>query len=261
MKNFEGRDISFSRPPVRQVVLTALFESIDRINSLDFGFLRLKWENDYPVLSETAPLPPWQVEEKGGFGFVGSDDSWPIPYFDFSNQEETRSIQFQSDRFILAWKFQDSGLDYPGFFGLLGDMKERFSEFCEIIQNSGSNAPRVERVMVKYVNIVDSFGADEFAYGALSGWKGSYDRNIRDYDYFGVRVRYRGGVLGIPVSIGLDSIPGSSIPESESVLISLDSEKDVKDGQIWRDEMTDIHDGVLKAFLEVMPESLKNSWE
>ncbi|MFI6576806.1 TIGR04255 family protein [Nocardiopsis sp. NPDC050513] len=261
MENFEGRDISFSHPPVRQVVLTALFEPIDRMNSLDFGLLRLKWENQYPVLSETAPLPPWQADERGGFGFVGTDDSWPIPYCDFSNQEETRSIQFQSDRFILAWKFQNSGLDYPGFFGLLSDMEERFSEFCDIVQNSGKDFPKVEKVMVNYVNIVDAIGADEFTYGALSGWKEPYERVIRDYDYFGVRARYRGGSLGIPVSVGLDSVPNPSNSETESALISFDSEKDVKDGQVWRDEITELHDGVLKVFLEVMPESLRNSWE
>ena len=155
-------------PPVRSVRLAYYLQTPNAILSLHAGELRRLWHDSYPDASELAPRAP---VNGGGSEALELDDSdrWPVPFFNFDNNETEQGIFFQSDRFGVGWNFGERhDFAYPGFDALAEEMSLRYRQFLEIV----SEPPVVLSAECYYRNELPQVSVSDYTLGFLTGWVG-----------------------------------------------------------------------------------------
>ncbi|WP_432013704.1 TIGR04255 family protein [Streptomyces cucumeris] len=255
--------LRFERPPVHEVTLGLMFQPLPRLQTLDLASLRVDWRSEYPNLSESTPLTPWQSSEQT-VEFVRTGLSWPMGLCSLSTEIGDRRIRFQQDRFILSWKFGGEGHRYPGYNALKAELLGKFDHFSKLSQNISGVLPEVKRADVQYLNRLPGISAHQAMAGVLTGWTSNSTFPFRVPDYCGFRVQYSRSEIDslVSVLVGVDSaVTEPSDGEfSEGSSLIIDAESQVELGDDFSLRMDAAHEVVTAAFMEVTSDQMREQW-
>jgi uncharacterized protein (TIGR04255 family) len=150
---------SFERPPVTEVVLSIQFASIPGFTTLHAGLLWQEFRQEYPKVSEQAPLGP--AFETFGAGMppampfrIGTFVVPPAPRYWFESEHGVHLLQLQQDRLIHNWRKLTSEDVYPRY----PSIRETFYRELGIVsaflarENLGPIQPN--QCEVTYTNII-----------------------------------------------------------------------------------------------------------
>lgn len=155
----------FENPPLIEVVFGIQFKELEKILAPHTGIF---WEKigktKYPKCKEMPPLnhviekykdtePDDRIQEIGPFGFP------LLPRHFFINQDETRLIQLQRDRFLENWRKLDGALEYPRYKTLLPNFLNSWKIFSDFIDELDIGPLVPNQYELTYVNhiVKDSF--------------------------------------------------------------------------------------------------------
>ena len=140
IEELRANQLDFERPPVNEVVLTVVFQPLNRLTLSDFnkiweqfrnyGFIDIAEHAEIPTIIEKFP----RVIE--GPNIKVSETVSPIRIL-IANQDRTHILQVQRDRFTFTWRKHDESQDYPGFLNIFESFKSFYLQFREIISAIG----------------------------------------------------------------------------------------------------------------------------
>ncbi len=132
------RKLDFARPPVEEVVLSVLFNPLDRLLAPHLGEIWQEFKKDGfahiveqpPLLHavETFPAPGQEAQLRIG-------DVPPLARIWFIHETETEIIQVQRDRFTFNWRKTELNQVYPGFTAICEKFEDFYTRFGKIIKN------------------------------------------------------------------------------------------------------------------------------
>ncbi|MFI8860716.1 hypothetical protein ACIGW5_29615 [Streptomyces prasinus] len=256
--------LRFERPPVREVTLALMLQSMPELRTLHLAPLRVEWRPTYPVLREVAPLPPWRSSDSDSVELFTSGLSWPMGLCSFFTDAGDKKIRFQQDRFLLSWKFDGEEGGYPGFDALQVELLEKFAQFSKLAHEASDSHPVVKRVDLQYINHLPGVPSHKAMAGLLNGWSEQSDFPFRKPDYAGFRIHYNESELdsAVGVLIGVDSAVGEASEGgyADASSLTLDAEAEVADGTDFTESLTSAHDVLTAAFLEVTSVAMRDEW-
>ena len=149
------KKLDFARPPVEEVMLSILFQPLDRFFA--------------PHLGEI-----WQEFKKSGFVHTSAQGAVPpaiesfsnqipepqvrisnVPDFDrilFIHESGDRILQVQRDRFTFNWRKIEEGQRYPGFSTIFAGFKDFYTRFRENLNNQGIGEIIPLQYELSYIN-------------------------------------------------------------------------------------------------------------
>ena len=130
------RKLDFARPPVEEVVLSVLFNPLDRLLAPHLGEIWQEFKRDGFVRIVERPVVP-AVEmpvpaQEAQLHFSNVPD---LARIWFIHQTETEIIQVQRDRFTFNWRKTEQHPVYPGFTAICEKFEGFYSRFGQIVKN------------------------------------------------------------------------------------------------------------------------------
>ena len=132
------RKLDFARPPVEEVVLSVLFNPLDRLLAPHLGEIWQEFKKDGfahiverpPLLHavETFPAPGQEAQLRIG-------DVPPLARIWFIHETETEIIQVQRDRFTFNWRKTESDPVYPRFTAICEKFEGFYTRFTQTVNN------------------------------------------------------------------------------------------------------------------------------
>lgn len=131
------KELDFERPPVDEVVLSVLFQSLDKLMAPHLGDIWQPFKKDgfinitqHPQVQPTIETFP-HSSRSGQFHFNVPDlaRTW------FIHENEDQIIQVQRDRFTYNWHKTESNQQYPGFSSIWDTFEKYYNCFYQIINN------------------------------------------------------------------------------------------------------------------------------
>lgn len=131
------KKLDFARPPVDEVVLSVLFNPLDRLLVPHIGEIWHEFKKDQFVhIMEQPPVPPAveQFPNSIGEAQLHIDNVPTLARIWFIHEDDSRLIQVQRDRFMFNWRKTESVQRYPGFSAIFDDFERFYSRFGKIIK-------------------------------------------------------------------------------------------------------------------------------
>jgi uncharacterized protein (TIGR04255 family) len=131
----------FEKPPVIEVALSVQFERLPDFKVSHYGLLWHKWKKELPKTEEHPPISP-AIEEFGipdmkkASAFIEVLEDLPMPKCWFMNDEGTRLVQLQNDRFVLNWRRMQTDEPYPHYPQLKSEFERKFGDFIQFLQEN-----------------------------------------------------------------------------------------------------------------------------
>jgi hypothetical protein len=150
--------VTFARPPVAEVALAV---QLDRpVVDLDvLAEITPRVRSEFPRREQHPPLPPmtedFPVPPRAPGIQVEFATEFALPRSWFINQDETRLLQLQADRFALNWRRQSASEVYPRYQPLRSQFADRLEGLWQAIEASGKELPGVNLCEVTYVNHIE----------------------------------------------------------------------------------------------------------
>jgi uncharacterized protein (TIGR04255 family) len=261
-----GLEHRFDNPPVREVTLTLMFEPLTGLQTLHFAPLRVEWQDQYPKLSELAPIVPWRNLSGTPVEIVGSGSNWPVPLCILTNAAGDRVLQLQNDRFVVAWRFNPKAGGYPGHDELQGELVDKFSQLAKVVNQVLGEAPVVGRVEVSYRNLIEGVNAEDLALGILTRWKVTKSPDPYNAEYVGLRIHRHGSTDPmVSLVIGVDPANGLAGPEESADIdlsssLTIEAEADVRQKDEYVEKIARVHSVVLATFLDITTPEMNKAW-
>ena len=147
----------FETPPVREVVCSVTYKYLDGFLVAHLGQLWEKFRDEYPKCEEKEPLGA--VFEKLDAGGETERNVRlltvpPMPRVWFSNEDDTRLIQVQRDRFIHNWKKMRDDDDYPRYPKVMKMFRTAFEHFEEFLAEQELGVVESMQYELTYVNYI-----------------------------------------------------------------------------------------------------------
>jgi hypothetical protein len=186
-----GREerVTFASPPVRVVVLTIYFRSLETLQPIHLSRLRELWRDEYPSTGTLPPLRP-HPNSAAHIDDIESDvPSWPFPYMIFSTADEDQAVAVQSDRLVRTWQFKE-GESYPGYEALAADLGDRLEQFSTVVRDELGRDIEVTTSECYYANELPDLATVELLVGVASGWSSTVPDSgeLPPTHYAGVRM-------------------------------------------------------------------------
>jgi len=132
------KELDFARPPVNEVVLSVVFEPLDRFLAPHLGEIWQEFKRFGFVYTKVQGAVPPAIES------FSDQISGPhvrinnVPNFDrilFIHESGDQILQVQRDRFTFNWRKIEDGQRYPGFSTIFAKFEEFYTRFREILKN------------------------------------------------------------------------------------------------------------------------------
>ena len=131
------RKLDFARPPVEEVVLSVLFNPLDRLLAPHLGEIWQEFKKDgfvhiveQPPVVPAVEMPVSAQEAQLRIGYVP-----PLARIWFIHETDTEIIQVQRDRFTFNWRKTEPHPVYPGFTAICEKFEDFYSRFGKVIKN------------------------------------------------------------------------------------------------------------------------------
>ena len=180
-----GSAFTLERPPVTQVNLTVAFNAAPPIQGWHLADLYSTLRTRYLSVSESAPVPARNEDER--YEFLPAGGSWPIARTEFARTDG--SLAVQGDLIDVVWDFGhgEGSNKYVGFDSLVAEMGQVYGEFVEALSKNGVELePRMAEC--RYVNDIVGLSGPELAVGVLTAWASVEPRPVAAPGYVGVRM-------------------------------------------------------------------------
>ncbi|QGR87744.1 TIGR04255 family protein [Burkholderia multivorans] len=155
--------ISFSAPPINEVVIGKVFEPQPRFLVPYYGRFWDLIQNDFPACEHAQPLV-----DAGSEPLFDQKTGALLPRVWFVSADKTRLLQVQNDRFHCNWR-QTDGTQAYARFATIYDQYRKYADLFQTFLLSQLNAELVpRRCEVSYVNIFRK-GKEWEDWGDLNG--------------------------------------------------------------------------------------------
>lgn len=132
------KKLDFARPPVDEVVLSVLFQSLDSLLAPHLGQIWKEYMKDgFVQIEEQPPVSPI-VEEFPGRIHVPQLQLLRAPDLAriwFTHEDRSEILQVQRDRFTFNWRKTETNQRYPGFSSIYNKFEGFYNRFCQIIKD------------------------------------------------------------------------------------------------------------------------------
>jgi uncharacterized protein (TIGR04255 family) len=156
----------FLRPPVSEVALSIQFEALQSFRSAHIGLLWQRVRDQYPKISEQAPLPA-AFETFGSVPVIAPTRpiiealmSPPMPRFWFESLDSRDLLQIQQDRIIQNWRRREAEEEYPRYETIRGRFLSNVEKFVDLLRSEMIGELRPNQCEVTYVNAVETPGGE-----------------------------------------------------------------------------------------------------
>ena len=131
------KKLDFAQPPVDEVVLSVLFQSLDKLMAPHLGEIWQPFKKDgfinitqHPQVQPTIETFPHSTQS-GQFHFNVTD----LARIWFIHENDDQIIQVQRDRFTYNWRKTEPNQQYPGFSSICATFEKYYNSFCQVINN------------------------------------------------------------------------------------------------------------------------------
>ena len=130
------KKLDFARPPVDEVVLSVLFQSLDKLLAPHLGAIWREFEKDgFTHIMEHPPVMPtvetFPIPGRGSQFHINVPD---IPRIWFIHEDDSQILQVQRDRFTFNWRKTKPDQEYPGFSVICDKFEDFYNRFCQIMK-------------------------------------------------------------------------------------------------------------------------------
>lgn len=132
------KKLDFEKPPVDEVVLSVLFQSLDSLLAPHLGQIWQEFKEDgFVGIEEQAPVSP-VVEEfpsrihEPQLQVLRAPD---LARIWFIHEDKSQILQVQRNRFTFNWRKTDPNQQYPGFSSICEKFEDFYNRFCQIIKD------------------------------------------------------------------------------------------------------------------------------
>jgi hypothetical protein len=244
------------------VNLTVWFEPIHTLSTLDLAPLKLDWQNELPKIEEKGPYAPWGPHDSISI----ISDKWPMPACIFATPEREKQVLIQNDRFSLTWYFNGES-PYPGFSALFDDFSSKYDRFEQALRDSENPDPHVLRATIEYENYLAGFDSNIVSSAVVDGRPIALkDRIESSPGATAIRKHFCADEDNhqVTLMVGVDSTePIDSTDDEEvaaAVLLTISGQAEVDKDNYPLTRMQDSHYAVIRTFLSLFDESLKQAW-
>jgi uncharacterized protein (TIGR04255 family) len=136
------------------VACSVLFPSLEGLLSPHVGLLWQRFQPEYPFCDDVVPIPPrvevfknQDVESQLKLSSIP-----PLPRAWFINQNGTRIIQIQRDRFVHNWRKTETDSEYPRYDRLIKDFQKHLAEFDDFLTEAELGQVQPIQYELTYVN-------------------------------------------------------------------------------------------------------------
>ena len=171
----------FSNPPLTEVVLGVQFNSLEKFTTAYVGRLWRIFEQSYPQTEEHPSIMPifetfgQAIPLFGGLlpGFAFSPSVlMGMPRSFFLNDDRTKVLQIQRDRFIHNWRKVKDADTYPRFEQILPEFEGKLTQFSDFVTDNEIGVVTPNKCEICYVNQIP-VPDGQLPYGAMSELFGS----------------------------------------------------------------------------------------
>lgn len=157
------RKLDFARPPVEEVVLSVLFNPLDRLLAPHLGEIWQEFKkNGFAHIVEQPPVAPaveMPVSDQGAqLHFSNVPD---LARICFIHQTDTEILQVQRDRFTFNWRKAGPDQVYPGFSAICEKFEGFYTRFTQTVKNMQIGEVAPTQYELTYI--------DQFMHG--DGWE------------------------------------------------------------------------------------------
>jgi len=147
----------FEDPPVFEVALSVQFEPLATLKMAHIGELRRKYKDRFPNLEEHPPIDTaTEVFDDSAMPFpmirLRLHDYLPLHRSWFINEENTRLVQIQRDRFVYNWRRADTGEPYPRYENVRKSFEDEYKIFESFLKKEELGPLIPNQCEVTYVN-------------------------------------------------------------------------------------------------------------
>jgi len=128
------------------------FERLERLKGVHFGVWWEEFQEDFPKVEEHNALPsivePLDMTQPVEIKLQVSDRPPPVRWW-FLNQDATRLIQIQNNRFVFNWRKRASSTErYPSYDVLMVDFMKHLKSFCAFVAKGkhGAFVPKMSEI-------------------------------------------------------------------------------------------------------------------
>lgn len=148
--------VSFSNPPLDEVVLGVQFNASPAYNATSSGRVWDLFRSEFPVVLEQPPIPP-QIEVFGGNPFptfeLNFEPSAPRPRLWFVSSDDSHLLQHQEDRLLLNWRNRRSGSPYPRHQKMFSQFRNSLEALNEYHSAELDGPLSITQAEVSYLNV------------------------------------------------------------------------------------------------------------
>jgi len=149
----------FKKPPLVEVALSVQFERLTEMKTHHVGLLWSEYRTSYPLVEEQPLLQPAIETFSNGHprlpGFsLRVSESPEFPRCWFLNNDKTRLVQVQSDRFAYNWRKVEGDEQYPRYEDVRENFIKEFKLFENFIKKENLGGIKPDQCDVTYVNSI-----------------------------------------------------------------------------------------------------------
>ena len=158
--NLNNKGISFSKPPIQEVVYSLQFEPLNKFNLGHLGLIWDLYRADYPNVEQDDPIAH-EIERFGSVGVASARPNLqlfnriPQPRIRLIQADGNSLIQAQNDHFVFNWRKHNSpDLEYPRYVNLKKQFESELDKYLRFIDSEKLGEPLINQVEVTNVNII-----------------------------------------------------------------------------------------------------------
>lgn len=152
--------VSYTSPPVIEVVCGVQFEPLTKFTSVHYGEFRPLIIGDYPHIEEQTPIAEiFENREPHVQAIAEALEMPPLRRVFYVDRTGNFLLQLQPSRFLTNWRKRLEADEYPRFRATYGRFLTNWDIFQRFAQESGIGTPITNQYELTYINHV--VGPDE----------------------------------------------------------------------------------------------------
>jgi uncharacterized protein (TIGR04255 family) len=159
------KEITYKKPPVREVVLGVQFPRLKGFMAYQLGALRDAFAEEYPGVEERPPLDPsFEVfgVNPARHGLQLSQLTDFVPRVWFKSADDAFLVQFQPDRLVCNWRRIKSEPEYPRYEALRRRFESAYKKVSSVLESRALPAIAPNQCEITYLNHLQVSDADDW---------------------------------------------------------------------------------------------------
>lgn len=145
---------SYDRPPVTEVACSVLFSPLEALLAAHIGLLWQRFQPEYPFCDDFVPIAP-RIEVFGKLNIEPKLELSNIPELPrvwFINDDETKIVQIQRDRFVHNLRKVSVESEYPKYSTILKAFQNYLANFDDFLAETEIGQIQPLQYELSYIN-------------------------------------------------------------------------------------------------------------